>query len=70
MKEKNISNKAIMKTHCDLIISQMNEMKAYLDLDDNSLNIQSNVFRELSSISICEDSLAELKLYLESMRAN
>ena len=67
MKAENITNKAIMKSHCDWIISVMNEMKAYLELSESSMKIQSNVFRELSGISVCENSLSELKLFLEQM---
>lgn len=64
MKAKNIPDKVIMKSHCDQVISLMNEMKAYLELNEGSMNIQSNVLRELSGISICENSLSELKLFL------
>lgn len=56
-----------MKSHCDWIISVMNEMKAYLDLNESSMHIQSNVFRELSGISVCKNSLRELELFLEEM---
>ena len=69
MKVENISDKAIIKSHCDWVIAQMNEIKAYLNLNENSMNIQSNVIRELSGISACEDSLRELKLFLENETA-
>ena len=68
MNGKNIPDKVIMKSHCDQVISLMNEIKAYLELNEGSMNIQSNVFRELSRISICENSLSELKLFLEQMK--
>lgn len=68
MKAENITNKTIMKSHCDWIISVRNEMKAYLDLNESSMHIQSNVFRELSGISVCKNSLRELELFLEEMK--
>lgn len=68
MKAENISDKVIMKSHCDQVISLMNEMKAYLELNENSMKIQSNVFRELSGISVCENSLSEMKLFLGQMK--
>ncbi len=65
VKAKDISENVIMKTHCDYIINKMNEMKAYLDLSENAMNLESNINRELSAITNCEDSLRELVGFLK-----
>lgn len=61
-----MSDMAINKTHCDWIIEQAKELKALLSYESENM-INLNKTRAMADISTMEDSLRELKLYLESL---
>ena len=66
MKATEISDITINKTHCDWIIEQAKELKALFSYESESM-VNLNKTRIMADISTMEDSLRELKLYLESL---
>lgn len=56
----------IQKTHCDWIITQMQEIKALLSYESDRM-IVLNKTRAVSAINTSTDSLRELELYIKSI---
>lgn len=66
MKATEIDNVAINKTHCDWIVKQAMELKSLFSYKSESM-INQNKTRALADIQTMENSLSELKLYIESI---
>lgn len=64
MKAANIPDFAIAKTHCDWIAQQAAELKSLISHNSGTM-IVLNKTRALSAISTMEDSLRELKAFIE-----
>ncbi len=67
MRATEIDDFTINKTHCDWIIKQAQELKALLSYKSESM-IHNNRIRALTDIQTMEDSLSELKLYIEQLK--
>lgn len=67
MKATEIDNFTINKTHCDWIIKQAQELKTLLSYKSESM-VVNNKTRALTDIQTMEDSLSELKLYIEQLK--
>lgn len=66
MKATEINEIIIQKTHCDYIVEQVKELRALFSYNSKSM-IESNKTRALADIEAIKNSLAELKLYVDSI---
>ena len=66
MKATEINEIIIQKTHCDYIVEQAKELRALFSYNSKSM-IESNKTRALADIEAIKNSLAELKLYVDSI---
>lgn len=66
MKVTEINDMTICKTHCDLIIKQSSELKNLFSSEMKNITNQNKV-KALSDIIAMENSLSELKLFIESI---
>ena len=66
MKATEISDIAISKTHCDWIVKQAEELKALFSYNSDRM-VELNKSRALADIETINNSLSELKLYIESL---
>ena len=67
MKATEIDDFTINKVHCDWIIKQAQELKALLSYKSENM-IFNNKTRALTDIKTMENSLSELKLYIEQLK--
>lgn len=66
MKATEINNMTIYKTHCDLIIKQSTKLKSLFSFELENITNQNKI-EALSDIIAMENSLSELKLFIESL---
>ena len=66
MKATEINEIIIQKTHCDYIVEQAKELRALFSYNSKSM-IELNKTRALADIEAIKNSLAELKLYVDSI---
>lgn len=66
MKATEINDMTICKTHCDLIIKKSSEFKNLFSSEMKNI-INQNKVKALSDIIAMENSLSELKLFIESI---
>lgn len=66
MKATEINNMTICKTHCDLIIKQSTKLKSLFSFELENITNQNKI-EALSDIIAMENSLSELKLFIESL---
>lgn len=69
MKATEIDDMTVSKTHCDLIVKQIKGLKSLFYYNSEDVIVQ-NKTKALEAIQIMEDSLRELKLYIESLSQN
>ena len=60
-----MTDKEIMKRHCEWIKQKISEVSAFMNLKDSDMRLNKN--RELSAISTAMDSLRELELYIKKL---
>lgn len=65
MKAIEMSDFTISKTHCDWIVNQAKELKTLFSYNSEDM-VKKNKTRALTDIETIENSLSELKLYIES----
>lgn len=66
MKATEINDITIYKTHCDWIVEQATELKALFSYNSEKM-VELNKSRALADIQNIENSLSELKLYIENI---
>lgn len=66
MKATEIDDITIHKAHCDWIAKNALELKALFSYKSEKM-VEANKVRALADINTIVDSLAELKLYIESL---
>ena len=66
MKATEISDMTICKTHCDLIIKELSELKNLFSSVMKNITNRNKV-KALSDIIVMENSLSELRLSMESL---
>ena len=66
MKATEIDDITIHKAHCDWIVKQATELKALFSHNSEKI-VSLNKNRTLTTIEAMQNSLNELKLYIESL---
>lgn len=69
MKATEIDDLTINKTHCDWIMKQVKGLKSLFYYNSEDVIVQ-NKTKALAAIQTMENSLSELKLYIESIQHN
>lgn len=69
MKATEIDDITIHKAHCSWIMKQVKGLKSLFYYNSEDVIVQ-NKTKALEAIQIIEDSLKELKLYIESLSQN